>query len=64
MPSMRKQGDLNVVEDISEYSSRRFLEIDERLSEMQKEQQKLQKDVDELRKAVDELKDVAYGEFQ
>ena len=28
---IRKEGDLNVVEDISEYSSRRFVDIDGRL---------------------------------
>lgn len=35
---MRKEGDLNVVEDISEYSSRKFLETEKRFDRLELDQ--------------------------
>ncbi len=51
---MRKQGDLNVVEDISEYSSRKFVEIEQRFGRLEEEIKGMKAAIEGLKERVKE----------
>ncbi|MFH1753092.1 MAG: hypothetical protein ABH875_02820 [Candidatus Omnitrophota bacterium] len=60
---MRKEGDLNVVEDISEYASRRFVEIDERIGRLELEQAALKRHVDSVLIEIEARNELLEEEF-
>ena len=50
-----KVGSLIILENDSEYMSRRFLEMEERLAELEAKEEELKKDVERLKQALDEM---------
>jgi len=49
---IRKQGDLNVVEDVGQYSSRKFVDIDARLDKLEADQKTLAEEIAKIRETV------------
>jgi len=52
---VRKIGSLIILENDSEYMSRRFLEIQERLAELEAKEEELKKEVERLKEALAEM---------
>ena len=60
---IRKEGDLQIVEDIAEFSSRRFVDFEKRFERLEMAQEEIKKELEELRKSVKEIETVTYGEY-
>lgn len=52
---MRKQGDMNIVEDISEYSSRKFVEIEGRFEALENTTKRMQAEMAEIKEMIEDL---------
>jgi hypothetical protein len=52
---VRKAGDMNVVEDISEYSSRKFVEIDGRFERIEEEIKGIKLDIGKIKEMIEDL---------
>ena len=54
---VRKVGSLIILEDDSEYMSRRFLEMEQRLAELEEKEAELKKEVEKLKSAYEALQE-------
>ena len=52
---VRKVGSLIILENDSEYMSRRFLEMEKRLAELETKEEELKKEVERLKQALDNM---------
>ncbi len=50
---VKKEGDMNVVESISEYSSRKFTEIDKRFKNIEKNLDQIKEDILKIKSSID-----------
>lgn len=53
---IRKHGNLMVVEGISSYSARRFVELEERLAELKAKDEQLKQELKQLKGVINEIK--------
>jgi len=51
----KKAGDLIILDSASEYTVRKFLEIEERVAELEAKEEELQKEVKQLKQALDDM---------
>lgn len=49
---LRKAGDLLIMEGADEYAAREFMEVNERLNNIEKEQEIIKKEIEELKKTI------------